>query len=957
MVEQAQTFGLEQWILDLAGMAEEGQRRAFVSEQAQTCNKEAVNLLYNAVVTFARVDLQKADKLAQASSWIAEQIDDPYSTAQSARAVGHVRYLTGKYKIAIQEYEKALVIFQRLGRDVDYARTISGALHSLIYDGQYERAFRLGEEARAIFHAHKDRLRLARLDSNIANIYYRQDRFQEAVDLYERAYSEFIECGEPLDIAAVLRNLAVCYISLNDFPHAEETYRLARQHCMEHGFSLLVAEADYNVAYLHYLRGEYLRAIELYDQTRKLCAELGDRYHQALCDLDESEIYLELNLTEGGTELAQDAFTAFTELGMKYEAAKAATFSAIAISQQGRYKQALESFDRAQDLFVKEHNDLWPPLIDLYKALVLYEAGENDQAEDLALKALNYFGPSVLPSKAALCELLLAAIELRGSDPEEARRYCSAALSRLAHIDSPATYQAYFMLGQSEEASGNTELARQAYEQAFKKLEDLRSHLGKEELKIAFLKNKLAVYEGLVITSLAVSFGMRAQREAFGYIEQAKSRSLADLIAFRASSISSREPETLSPAMGEFRDLRQKLNWTYHQIELEELNPSGSSPDRIQQLRLLSRRYEDALVKAFSQVQHVDREFASLQNAKTVSVEELQSILPENTLLLEYYTARNRFYVCLVSRKGFKIISLGDVTQVREKLRLLQLQLAKFRLGAEYIQRLEAPLLQATQAHLEELYELLIAPIRDQLTAEHLIIVPHTFLHYLPFHALSDGKRYLIDDFSISYAPSSSIFAVCQQKGQPGSDGNTLVMGVPDARAPFIEEEARFVADAMGNNTQLFMGAEATEERLRAYGPKSRFIHIATHGYFRQDNPMFSSIRLGNSLLSLFDLYQLRFDAELVTLSGCGTGMNVVIGGDELIGLVRGLLYAGAQTLMVSLWEVHDQSTAEFMRDFYQDYKVSANKANALRNAVLKLKQKHRHPYYWAAFALVGKFS
>ena len=85
--------------------------------------------------------------------------------------------------------------------------------------------------------------------------------------------------------------------------------------------------------------------------------------------------------------------------------------------------------------------------------------------------------------------------------------------------------------------------------------------------------------------------------------------------------------------------------------------------------------------------------------------------------------------------------------------------------------------------------------------------------------------------------------------------------------------------------------------------------------------------------------------------------MNVVIGGDELIGLVRGLLYAGAQTLMVSLWEVHDQSTAEFMRDFYENYKSSANKANALRTAVLTLKQRHAHPYYWAAFALVGKFA
>jgi len=954
MAESGTSFGLEQWIVDLAAIPEEGQRRAFLAGRSQWRCKEAVDSLYNAVVTFARVDLQKAYKLAQASSWIAEEIRDPYATAQSARAVGHVLYLTGKYKSAIQEYERALVIFEQTGRDVDYARTISGALHSLIYDGQYERAFRLGEQARQIFHAHNDRLRLARLDSNIANIYYRQDRFQDAVALYERAYAEFLQCGEPLDIAAVLRNLAVGYISLNDFPRAEETYSLARRHCQEHGFSLLVAEADYNVAYLHYLRGEYLRAIELYDQTRTLCVTLGDRYHQALCDLDESEIYLELNLTEGGTELAQDAFAAFRELGMTYEAAKAAAFSAIAMGQQGRYKQSLAVFDQAHELFVREQNQLWPALIDLYKALVLYEAGANDDAEDLASTALEYFADSALPSKAALCELLLAAIELRASDPEESRRYCSAALARLIHIDSPATYQAYFMLGQAEESSGNTELARHAYEHAFRKLEDLRSHLGKEELKIAFLKNKLAVYEGLVITSLAVSSGARAQKEAFEYIEQAKSRSLADLIAFRSSSLVAREADAVSPAMGEFRDLRQKLKWTYHQIELEELNREGSSPEKIQQLRQLSRRYEDDLVKAFSRVQTVNRDFASLQNARAVPVEELQRILPENALLLEYYTARNRFYVCLVSRRQFKILALGDVMPVREKLRLLQLQLAKFRLGDDYTQPLEKPLLEATQAHLEELYTLLIAPVRDQLLAEHLVIVPHSFLHYLPFHALSDGRRYLIDDFSISYAPSSSIFAVCQQKPQPQSDAGALVLAVPDARAPYIAEEARSVASAMGD-ARVFTGDEATEEQLRTLGSRSRFIHIATHGYFRQDNPMFSSIRLGKSLLSLFDLYQLQFDAELVTLSGCGTGMNVVIGGDELIGLVRGLLYAGAQTLMVSLWEVHDQSTAEFMGDFYRNFRNSANKADALRMAIINLKQQHRHPYYWAAFALVGK--
>ena len=168
MVDQEQNFGLEQWIIDLAAIAGEAERRAFLSGHPAACDKESVDSLYNAVVTFARVDLQKAERLAQATSWIAGQINDTYSTAQSARAVGHVLYLTGKYQQAIVEYEKALAIFEQMGRDVDYARTISGALQSLIYDGQYERAFRLGEQARSIFHAHNDRLRLARLENRSA---------------------------------------------------------------------------------------------------------------------------------------------------------------------------------------------------------------------------------------------------------------------------------------------------------------------------------------------------------------------------------------------------------------------------------------------------------------------------------------------------------------------------------------------------------------------------------------------------------------------------------------------------------------------------------------------------------------------------------------------------------------------------------------------------------------------
>src|SRR6185437_16112780 len=813
MAHEAGAFAPEEWISELASLDAEPDRRSFLARQPQVRNRESVQSLYDAVVTYVRIDVQKAERLAQASSWIAEELKDLISIAQSARATGHVLYITGKYKEAIREYERALEIFEKLGRDVDVGRTINGALQSLIYDGQYQRAFQLVDRARTIFLAHNDRLRLARLDSNMANIYYRQDRFHEAAALYEKAHREFLEIGEALDVAAVLRNLGTCYISLNEFSKAQEAYQIGRQFSQEHGFSLFVAEADYNVAYLHYLRGEYLRAIELYDQTRVLCEQLGDRYHRALCDLDESEIYLELNLTEGGEELARAAFSAFTELNMRYEAAKAATFSAIAISQQGHYEDALLIFDEARELFTREHNQLWPALIDLYKALVLYEARQDDQAEDLAASALEYFGSSLLPAKAAVCELLLAAIEIRSSDPEEARRYCSSAFSRLLHAESPASYQAYFMLGQAEESSGNTELARQAYDKAYQKLEDLRNHLGREELKIAFLKNKLAVYEGLVVTSLAVHSGVCSEHDTFAYIEQAKSRSLADLISFRSSVLSGRSVER-SPAMAQFRELHEKLNWTYHQIELEELNQSPTSRERIRLLREHGRSYEDAMVRAFSQLQNLDRDFAALQCAKTVSAKEIQKVIPANTLLVEFYAARNTFYACLVSQTQLKIIAVADVTRVREKLRLLQLQLAKFRLGEDYIRALEKPLLEATLAHLEELYGLLIAPLRKQLHAEHLVIVPHSFLHYRPFHALPDGERYLIDDFTISYAPSARIVALCQQKPIEESNGDSLVLAVADARAPHIEEEGRFVAEALGK-AHLFLGEEATEERLK----------------------------------------------------------------------------------------------------------------------------------------------
>ena len=179
-------------------------------------------------------------------------------------------------------------------------------------------------------------------------------------------------------------------------------------------------------------------------------------------------------------------------------------------------------------------------------------------------------------------------------------------------------------------------------------------------------------------------------------------------------------------------------------------------------------------------------------------------------------------------------------------------------------------------------------------------------------------------------------------------------MGVPDARAPYILDEVQAVARTFPN-ARVFLGEEATADRLSAFGPESPFVHLATHGFFRRDNPMFSSIRLGSGPLCAVDLYQLRLSAELVTLSGCSTGLSAVVAGDELLGMVRGLLYAGAQAVLLTLWDANDMSTADFMESFYRHLLSSSNKARAAQLAMRDLRGRCPHPFYWAPFILFGQ--
>jgi CHAT domain-containing protein len=918
-------------------------------EQNPTLNwDEIISNLAERVWQEVRVDTAQARRTADIAIELAESIGSKSGQAKAFRAKANTLYVSDEHAAAIEMHQRAAALFEQAGEPLQRARTLSSSLQPLLLLGRYDEALAAGDQARAIFAQEKNLWRLARLEINIGNIYHRQDRFSEALAHYQRAYQELLAHDDPEGMAAVLSNLSLCYISLNDFPQALEFHRTARQHCEQKGMTILVAYADYNIAYLYYLRGEYGRAIQMLRDASVSAGKAGDSYQIALCNLDLSEMYLELNLVAEAADLSRQAHESFQQLGFGYEAAKGLAFAAMAASRQGQAFEGIKLFAKAREMFVQDKNQVWPSLIDLYQALVLFNEKRLFEARNLCLAAHDFFQSSAMPTKAALASMLMARISLGISDTASARQNCRTALQELARSESRMmVYQAEFLSGEIERISGNQGLAYQAYQRAREALELLRGSLWGEELKIAFFQNKLEVYENLA--SLCLESGR--QEEAFSYVQQSKSRSLMDRL-IQPVQMPNDAGAGQSELVRSIRNLREELNWYYNLIEREQLRPEERSRERIQNLQQEARSRESDLLRALKEATTSELSEAGLA-PPVVGLEEIRQSLPSGVMLLEYFSVQDRHLICVLGRDRLEIRPVTLQSRVKKLLQLLQFQLSKFRLDPGYVKAFQEPMLASTQAHLKALYDELILPIRDLIEADHVVFLPHGLLHYVPFHALHDGRKYLIDEFSVSYAPSASVYSLCRTK-RFNTSGSSLIFGIEDAQAPSIIEEARALASILPQ-ARLFTGDSATEAVLRSEGPASRIVHIATHGYFRQDNPMFSSIRLGNAYLSLYDLYHLKLPAELVVLSGCATGLNVVTPGDELMGLVRGLLQAGAQSMVLSLWDVHDDSTRQFMIAFYTHLQHGLSKSAAMRGAMQQLREKYAHPYYWAPFTLIGK--
>lgn len=439
--------------------------------------------------------------------------------------------------------------------------------------------------------------------------------------------------------------------------------------------------------------------------------------------------------------------------------------------------------------------------------------------------------------------------------------------------------------------------------------------------------------------------------EAFRWMEKGKSRSLVDLMAVGVQRLPAKTARSgrLAAAL---RRLREEVGWLERRLDRAESGEAEASETRTGELRGELRARERELVAAVRRVEVADREYGSLQVTAAVEPEAVQAALPVQATLIEYFVAGGRLSAAVVRRDALEFVTLGDMVKLEEEQSSLRFQIGKFRQGDGLPAELRGFANQAVQARLRSLYGRLVEPLEPWLAGHHLFVVPHGSLHWLPFHALDSGEGCLLDRFTVSYAPSASVLLLCAER-RTSAAGPPLVLGVADEKAPLIEREARAVAEALPGST-LLLGDEADEESLRRLSVDARFVHVASHGFFRSDHPMFSALKLGGGRLSVLDLYGLDLNAELVVLSGCSTGLSEVRGGDEQVGLSRGVLYAGARALVSTLWDVHDESTALLMGGLYRRLAAGETPAAALAGAARELRQSYPEPYYWAPFMLTG---
>lgn len=879
---------------------------------------------------------------------------NPEIKALAAWAAGLKALIDGQMEFAISELEEAERQFISAGKIQTAAATQVSKLIALSMLGRYQEAIECGLRAREVFLAYNDFQAAGKIEHNIGNLHFRRDRYRDAEVFQTAARDRFAALNDQKQLATVNNCLANTYALLHKFKSAEDLFEQALKQAEACAQPVTIAGIEGNIGTFALLQGRYDRALDYLERSRQRYTSLGLTIQAVLAEHEIADAYLELNLAAEALEIYERVILIFAHHGMRAEQARAQAYGGRALIMLGRTKEAQRWLDQAQRLYAAEENAVGAALVALTHAQLLYREGKFEGARVMA----NHAEPALLMSgswqRLLLARWLRAEADRALGNHGPARELLEETLQQTgAHKQPQIAERCYSSLGAIALYEGDLKLAEANFKKAIELTEELRAPIPGEEFRTAFFANRMSPYHELA--KLCLINGDARVAEALDFVERAKSRALADALAGRITLAAEPRDDFEAHLQVQAGKLREELNYLYNQMHRSfrgtvQIHEADSQLER----ELLER--ERKLEEISRRLQHRG---ASVETATEYedhfSLAQLQTALGADRALVEYTTIDDKLAAFVVTDRGVEIVrDLGSESEIVAEIERCRFQIDTLRYGSKQVRSHLPALAERTQKHLRFLYERLLKTIEPRIGERHLVIVPHGPLHYLPFQALHNGDSYLIERREVSVAPSAAVLLQCLRRSQY-EYRNALVLGVADEENPRVREELHALDDVF-DWVKCFSDAAATTEALRENSVDVEVVHLACHAHFRSDNPLFSSLSLNDGWFTARDAYALKLDCGLVTLSACETGMNVVAPGDELMGLVRGFLSAGSPTVMMSLWTVDDEATAELMSGFYGELARTKSPAMALRAAQMSLLEGRSHPFFWSPFVLVGRW-
>ena len=928
-------------------LADEIPPEMLLSPLSDDVSNEVVDLLKSAADRYWSIDPNQSLVYASRIVSIGEMRGDFNQIALGTMAKSDAHRKLGHTDEAWELIEKAGEMFKKTGNEVGWARTRIGRLLLSLSLNRISEGLADAERAHEIFTRYKDEDKLLRLEWQTGLVQNYLGKQQLALESFKSAIRRAKGLGEAGQkyIGTLYENVGLTFNALGDFRQSLAYYEKAHALAVAQQETINIARIESSIAEIAQAQGHYRRALGLLKiALEKVRKEFP--YDATLIQYHMVECYLSLGRNVEALALAKTVIQSCRALNEEYELGRTLLFLATAEAAAGNYMEAESALREAESIFSSRNATSWIATIRLWRGRMALKRGDVALAHQESLAAAEAFEADDQLVNEILATLLRGQSLFAFGDyaAAETAGHKSRLFAQRYNIPS-LRYEAYLLLGRIAEAEGKHTSALHRYRAAAATIERVQRELT-ITLRPGFLEDKGEALRRLI--SLYLQTDRTVQ--AFETLENAKAQNWLAYLNNRERLHWSREDAGNRALIEELEDLRAEHQWFYglsNQLPgNSEEYPKAISPE--QALDEMTRR--EQRMRAITEELYLrnDDDPYSKQTLAPSFDDIKQSLDPESTLI-EYYNDGESVWAFMLSRNDIQVerlqVSVNELDRVVTQWQSHvagALKMNPYSTGARRLTKLAQRLLQS-------LYTSLIQPLDLKKKKGRLVFVPYGVLHFLPFHLLHNGSEYLIEKYEILTLPAAGL---ATRQSPQRSRGALALAHSWNGKLTQTATEAQVVQKLFGG----VIRAEEHANRSALSASPLQILHIATHGQHRLDQPDLSFLQLADGQLYADDVMQQDLTYELVTLSACETGRARVMASDDLIGIGRSFLYAGAGALVLSLWQVGDQVTLGLMERMYAALYAGASKPSALQQAQISILDENKglHPAFWGAFQVMG---